>query len=149
MGTRCNIILKQGENLINIYRHWDGYLAVTGYDLTCRLQHSFSKNGFTKFDVFLKSILGAKREANTLDIEKDLYELTTGLHGDTEYLYKFEFFSDWDSKRVDVTIKKRYYGSQPNISGWEDVAHEKVNQVTLWPKLNLISEAHLKYLKAA
>ena len=46
MSTRCNILIKSGSTNIWLYRHCDGYLSETGYNLASTLSHC---NGFKNF----------------------------------------------------------------------------------------------------
>ena len=92
MGTRCNIKISYGDNDIYIYRHWDGYLSQTGKDVYDKLQNSRKEN----------YSMGEKDEASRINIPNFInsflldnrYELTTGVHGDIEYLYHFEFSTE-------------------------------------------------------
>ena len=89
MGTRCNIRITYGNTNVYIYRHWDGYLSETGKDVYEKLQQSRVK----------EYNLGAQEEAQKVNIinfinsflHDNCYELTTGVHGDIEYMYHFEF----------------------------------------------------------
>ena len=74
MGTRCNIKIETGDTTLWIYRHWDGYPAVTGNDLATKLVNVKNANEFI-----------------TKLINDDAYEVTTEQHGDIEYLYKIIF----------------------------------------------------------
>tara|TARA_E500000081_G_scaffold71296_1_gene73052 strand:+ start:38 stop:568 length:531 start_codon:yes stop_codon:yes gene_type:complete len=74
MGTRCNIAIETGDTTLWIYRHWDGYPAETGKDLATKLVNVKSANEFI-----------------TKLINDDAYEVTTGRHGDIEYLYNIKF----------------------------------------------------------
>ena len=85
MSTRTNIIVKSGDTKIWLYRHCDGYLSQTGYNLASCLIHN---NGFKKF---LNSLLKQEYEATAYRPAKPVYEFTTMRHGDIEYLYSFEF----------------------------------------------------------
>jgi hypothetical protein len=68
MSTRANVILKKGERKVYLYRHCDGYPDGLGQDL----QEAMDS---TPEDTIL----------NILEI--DGIELTTGIHGDVEYIY--------------------------------------------------------------
>ena len=85
MSTRTNIRIKSGETNIWLYRHCDGYLSETGYNLASTLAHC---KGFKSF---LNSLLNQKYEATMYREAKPIYEFTTEEHGDIEYLYFFEF----------------------------------------------------------
>jgi len=81
MGTRTNIIVKYGATKTFIYRHWDGYPAVTGFDLIKLYRET---NGAGEF---VASLLTARRENEDLP----QYELTTEVSGDIEFLYVVRF----------------------------------------------------------
>ena len=88
MSTRSNVLIKSGDTNIWIYRHMDGHLSETGYNLAVTLAHSKSYQNFMnqllsyKYDL---SIYSSYRKA------EPIYEMTTGQHGDIEDLYTFEF----------------------------------------------------------
>ena len=105
MGTRCNINIKNYTTDIWLYRHLDGYLSETGYNLACNLIHS--KDAHT----FLQSLLNEKYEASELRPAEKIYELTSSQHGDIEYLYTFDFSNNHNW--VDVYIEKLEYTDSP------------------------------------
>ena len=100
MGTRCNIKISYGDNDIYIYRHWDGYLSVTGKDVYDKLQSS----------TIDKYSFGDETNAVRVNIVNFInsflcdnkYELTTGIHGDVEYVYHFEFSTDKEIQYLTV-----------------------------------------------
>ena len=110
MGTRCNVIVKHGDTKINLYRHWDGYYAETGYDLMTRLWHSMGAGRFDgsigfSFNKFATNLINAKREPYRYDpAEKEQYELTNGIHGDVEFIYRFTWK---DTNRVILNFSQR------------------------------------------
>ena len=105
MSTRCNINIKNYNTNIWLYRHHDGYLSETGYNLVCNLIHS--KNAQS----FLTNLLNEKYEASELRPASKIYELTSSQHGDIEYLYTFDFSNqhNW----VNVCIEKLEYIDSP------------------------------------
>jgi hypothetical protein len=105
MGTRCNINIKIYSSNIWLYRHLDGYLSETGYNLACNLIHS--KNAHT----FLESLLNEKYEASELRPAEKKYELTSSQHGDIEYLYTFDFSNNHNW--VDVYVEKLVHTDSP------------------------------------
>ena len=38
MGTRCNVMIKFSDTKIILYRHYDGYLEVTGESVLNKLR---------------------------------------------------------------------------------------------------------------
>ena len=105
MSTRCNINIKIYSSNIWLYRHHDGYLSETGYNLACNLIHSKDAN------TFLQSLLNEKHEANELRPAENIYELTSSQHGDIEYLYTFDFSNNHNL--VDVYVEKLEYTDSP------------------------------------
>lgn len=85
MSTRANILIKCGENQIWLYRHFDGYLSETGYNLASILANSKS------FNDFLYELLDQKYDSTVYRQSQKVYEFTSGMHGDIEYLYTLEF----------------------------------------------------------
>lgn len=98
MSTRCNINIKNYTTNIWLYRHHDGYLSETGYNLACNLIHS--KNAHN----FLENLLNEKYEANETKPAEKIYELTSSQHGDIDYLYTFDFSNNHNM--VDVYVEK-------------------------------------------
>lgn len=83
MGTRCNILLKNGATKVWLYRHWDGYPSCTGADLARHIQKADGNAG-----TLLKNLLTQERDNEPGRVE---YELTNDVHGDIEWLYVIEF----------------------------------------------------------
>lgn len=91
MSTRCNIIIKDGAERIYLYHHHDGYPMGVGTERQDFLQRKWG-------DPWRKYWYGTSI-ANDLvkghinyplakePHEDDEYEVTTGLHGDVEYVY--------------------------------------------------------------
>ena len=105
MSTRTNILIKSGNTKIWLYRHCDGYLSETGYNLASTLAHS---RGFKSF---LDNLLNQKYKATMYTPAQPIYEFTTEEHGDIEYLYSFEFDRSMP-KNVKVIVE--------GCASWED-----------------------------
>lgn len=104
MGTRCNIKIKNGDTTLWIYRHWDGYPAVTGNDLATKL---VNVKGATEFITKL--------------INDDSYEVTTDQHGDIEYLYTIKFTGrDYEGSEVYFEVQKREGWGEETTFNWVD-----------------------------
>lgn len=89
MSTRTNILLTFGKSRLWIYRHCDGYPAETGADLVNALNTAIydpTSAGRDVADRFLKVLM-----AQRYDDGRQVFELTTGPHGDIEWLYSFIF----------------------------------------------------------
>lgn len=80
MSTRCNVIIKKGEDEILLYRHWDGYPSVTGRNLLSICNES-------NYDT-LKVIKSLAKSGN--------YELSAYKHDDADY----EYVVDLDNRRI-------------------------------------------------
>jgi hypothetical protein len=139
MSTRCNILIKSGSTNIWLYRHCDGYLAETGYNLASTLSHC---NGFKNF---LDNLLNQKYEATMYRKAQPIYEFTTEEHGDIEYLYSFEFDRSMP-KNVKVIVE--------SCASWEDRKELINTEFSITPQnvekhLNLIIKEHKKQLDRA
>ena len=97
MSTRANIKLINGDSIIWVYRHSDGYPSETGHDLAEKLKQSCYD-----FNELTAGIL-----------KDDAYRITTEQHGDIEYLYTIEFENSGSIQRGYITFKcqKRDYDS--------------------------------------
>lgn len=81
MSTRCNIVVKNKDKETFIYHHHDGYPEGVGADLEDLLSRCERDNDFENL------------VNKVLDIDGG-YELTTGIHGDIEYLYTITLDND-------------------------------------------------------
>ena len=136
MSTRCNIKIKSGSTNIWLYRHCDGYLAETGYNLASTLAHC---KGFKSF---LDNLLNQKYEATMYRQAKPIYEFTTEEHGDIEYLYSFEFDRSMP-KNVKVIVE--------SCANWDDRkvlinTEFSITSQSVEKNLNLIISEHTKAL---
>jgi hypothetical protein len=136
MSTRCNIKIKSGDTNIWLYRHCDGYLSETGYNLASTLAHC---NGFKSF---LDNLLNQKYEATMYRESKSIYEFTTEQHGDIEYLYSFEF---------DRSVPKNVKVIVESCASWEDKKTLIETEFSITPQnvekhLKVIIDAHQKQI---
>tara|TARA_R100000988_G_C3928342_1_gene130167 strand:- start:232 stop:663 length:432 start_codon:yes stop_codon:yes gene_type:complete len=136
MSTRSNILIKSGSTNIWLYRHCDGYLSETGYNLASTLTHC---NGFKSF---LDNLLNQKYEATMYRSQQPIYEFTTEEHGDIEYLYSFEFDRSMP-KNVRVIVE--------SCASWEDRKTLIDTEFSITPQnvekhLKLIIKEHTKAL---
>lgn len=90
MGTRANIVIEHGASRVYLYRHWDGYLAETGADLARRL--AGRAGSASAASALLEELLAERYDDRP---EKRIYELTSEVHGDIEFLYRVDF-GGWD-----------------------------------------------------
>lgn len=79
MSTRCNVIVKDKYREFWLYHHHDGYPEGVGADLVKRLKQGFER------DADVAEVVNA-----LVKDYKDEYEITTGEHGDIEYLYTID-----------------------------------------------------------
>ena len=93
MSTRCNIIVKDGNDRIYLYHHHDGYPMGVGTELQRWLDERFKPQPYFTPRWYAMSIATALvKGAPVYPFDKegkkdDEYEITTGLHGDVEYVY--------------------------------------------------------------
>lgn len=96
MSTRCNIIVKdRWNNRVYLYHHHDGYPEFVGACLAEMLagmqpwqikQHPFSiANKLVKNGIQYQTTDWRTHEPKV--VTDDEYEITSGVHGDIEYLY--------------------------------------------------------------
>ena len=91
MSTRCNIIIKDGPRRITLYHHHDGYPEGVGTELQDYLRRKWSqdwRHGWEGFYIANDLVKGHILYPLSSDgREDDEYEVTSGLHGDVEYVY--------------------------------------------------------------
>ena len=91
MSTRCNIIVKDGNDRIYLYHHHDGYPMGVGTELQDYLQRKWGESwrqfwyGTSIANHLVKGHINYPL-AHELH-EDDEYEVTYGLHDDVEYVY--------------------------------------------------------------
>lgn len=107
MSTRANIVLESGESRVYLYRHCDGYPAETGADLVRLLAATGgSASGF------LQSLLDQRYEKQSYEsAAKRIYELTSEVHGDIEYLYRVRLVSGWENREPLIGFSHHAIGS--------------------------------------
>jgi len=120
MSTRCNIIVKAKGKKITLYHHWDGYPEGVGQDLVNKLQKVFDNDYFCLWTHIVNKLVK--------DREDEGYEITTGLHGDIEYLYTI----DTDKK----TLKFQSVGYEKDGDEWKQTFSKKYDVVKELEKLH-------------
>ena len=113
MSTRCNIIVKAKGKKITLYHHWDGYLEGVGQDLVNKLKDAFIDDYFCSWTHIVNKLVKDKEDTG--------YEITSGLHGDIEYLYTID---------VDKKTIKYQTVSYPNDDNWKQKFSKKRDVVT-------------------
>tara|TARA_R100001530_G_scaffold46021_1_gene34604 strand:- start:50 stop:520 length:471 start_codon:yes stop_codon:yes gene_type:complete len=136
MSTRCNVVVKNGENNVWLYRHYDGYLSEAGYNLACTMLWSEG------FQDFIQKLLEQKNDPSLYRSANNIYEISCE-HGDIEYLYEINFldFSATEEFRnVEFKVKHRVPGEK-----WKMVLNQKItdfkNNKEVVKKLSKIFEA--------
>lgn len=105
MSTRTNIVLQFGESRVFIYRHCDGYPSCTGEHIARLLTEHKRANPF------LRALMAAEYEGTSYDPKpRPIYELTTGIHGDIEWLYVVKFDNEWSNPPKPVEVGCRPFG---------------------------------------
>jgi hypothetical protein len=108
LSTRTNIIIEYGDSRVYLYRHHDGYLAETGADLARKLA---ATNGYLGANRFVRSLIEEAYEKQSYETEaKRIYEVTSEVHGDIEYLYVVRFDTN-DSIKPQIGYRT-YRGSE-------------------------------------
>lgn len=83
MSTRCNIIIRDAQKEVTVYRHCDGYPEGNGLDLINFIRHIRSKEpGIT-----LTSNQFTQRLLYNWEGSSEFKLSPEGLHSDIEYLY--------------------------------------------------------------
>ena len=145
MATRSNIVVTYGDSKTFIYRHWDGYLSVTGYDIASTLMHHPNPKSF------VRELLNKKEDCSFTRDGKYQYELTSEIHGDIEWLYKINFPTFYTKNDIFIKfeIKERKYDTNPAV-GWKTICRVKLDPKSLShmnQRLDFIYQEHLKMLK--
>ena len=142
MSTRSNIFVTNNQTKIWLYRHYDGYLKEAGYNIASCLAQS--KN----LHEFLELLLSQKHEPSMYREARPIYEFTSGMHGDIEYLYKINFFGTRAEGGVRFTVEERQnFEDVENEDTWKCLIDETIMPITpkeVSDKLNLITEARLR-----
>ena len=89
MGTRCNVIIKFGDTKIRLYRHYDGYLTMTGQDVLDKLRQSEIRNTEERGTINIAKLV------QLFLINDNEYRLETEPSGDLEYVYEINLKSTY------------------------------------------------------
>ena len=142
MSTRSNILITNNDTKIWLYRHYDGYLKEAGYNIASCLAQS------TDLHEFMGQLLSQKHEPSMYREARPIYEFTSGMHGDIEYLYKVNFFGTRREGGVRFIVQERQdYDDVELETSWKILLDETIKPITAQEvsnKLTLISEARLK-----
>ena len=142
MSTRSNILITNNDTRIWLYRHYDGYLKEAGYNIASCLAQSLDLHKF------MEQLLSQKHEPTMYREARPIYEFTSGMHGDIEYLYKINFFGTRREGSVRFIVQERQdYDDVELETSWKILLDETIKPITaqeVLKKLTLISEARLK-----
>lgn len=109
MSTRTNVYIEFGKTRLFIYRHCDGYPAGAGADLAEKLAAAvFNADKVAGRGVagrFVQQLLAARYDDGAA-----VYEVTTALHGDIEWLYAFKFSHRYTYLQKHADDKAAYAG---------------------------------------
>lgn len=121
MATRANILIQELGTTIWVYHHWDGYPCYLGGKIMRLLSEKAGK------------YTGATGIANIMFHDEDDkgFELTTGRHGDIEYLYHINA----DTKEItcyrtrynemDKPLEKQHWDNQEEVEKWFEFCEGK------------------------
>ena len=121
MSTRCNILITGGTFKLWIYRHWDGYPSMTGYQLgqmlkRLRFPNYCEPNAAQRATGFANMLVTTMREPSEHRGPEQEYEITATMHGDIEFFYHIHFCAE---PTVRVTVHKRPgYDSSIDPNDW-------------------------------
>ena len=142
MSTRSNILITNNDTKIWLYRHYDGYLKEAGYNIASCLAQS------TDLHEFMEQLLSQKHEPSMYREARPIYEFTSGMHGDIEYLYKINFFGTRSEGGVRFIVQERQNFDDVELEEtWKLLLDETIKPITakeVSDKVSLISEARLK-----
>jgi len=83
-------MIKAGKTTVYLYRHHDGYPACAGVDLAEALATSKTCTAL------VQTLLDRRYDKQSYETDaKRMYEVTTDVHGDIEWLYKITFSGDF------------------------------------------------------
>ena len=122
MGTRCNIIIKFGDTKIRLYRHWDGYLTMTGQDVLDKLRQSEKRNTQER------GIINIAKLVQLFLINDNDYRLENEASGDLEYVYEINLQTEYShgahynhSSLIGVNVFARKNWQEDNPKDWHKV----------------------------
>tara|TARA_R110002051_G_scaffold3811_1_gene20416 strand:+ start:9600 stop:10037 length:438 start_codon:yes stop_codon:yes gene_type:complete len=143
MSTRCNLILKYHDTTIYIYRHHDGYLSETGYDISTRLMNNLNINKF------IRSLLNCDSDPSFTRDSNPTYEITTNIHGDIEYLYEITFptFMGDTTNDNNISFKISKRGGSWNNPSWNILFESNtLDKDNIRQELDFINNERIKVL---
>lgn len=89
MGTRCNVIVKCGKELFQLYHHYDGYWEGVGQDIINYFDsHVVTRGHFDDFDYASSVAYGISDWNASFELEE-----TFRPHGDIDYIYVIDLDS--------------------------------------------------------
>lgn len=124
MSTRANIIVKDSNSTVYLYRHVDGYPERLGSELNEFLNRIKNDNYLSFYEILGKILTGG------------IYNVrhTTGIHGDIEYKYIIEIKETY---KLRVFERKSWDYETADDEAWQEIFPEfleAANNQALKPK---------------
>jgi hypothetical protein len=95
MTTRCNIVIEEMRagrkrpRMVYLYRHHDGYPAMTGADVL-EVARGIRGDAWERAEDVANGFL-RRFDQHGAGAATPTYELTSGVHGDVDYVYRIRF----------------------------------------------------------
>jgi hypothetical protein len=114
MATRSNLhIIDAAGNALWIYRHWDGYPACNGACIAKhikRLSKGYARQSGS-FAPLINALLAERFDDHAGP--RPVYEVTSGEHGDIEWLYEIQC----KGSRVTITVTEIDHDDKRKVHG--------------------------------
>ena len=125
MSTRCNLIIKSGysdNSRIVLYHHHDGYPEGVGVQLKKVLA------GYKDWQIqqYGDTSIPNKLVKNTAGLNDNEWEITSGVHGDIDYLYVL------NCKARTLRCYRRYSGEGFDVSLKSLLNRERLVEIPEW-----------------
>jgi len=127
MGTRCNVIIKFGDTKIILYRHYDGYLEVTGESVLNKLRLAELRHTET-------GIINVAKLVQLFLVQDNDYRLETDCACDGEFVYEINLKSEYQhgahynfSSLVSLTVYQRDNWEEDNYLKWSSAKYDSVD----------------------
>ena len=124
MSTRSNVLINLGDTKLYLYRHCDGYPGANGADLAEKLiKHKNCGKAF------INDLLAERYDATEYNPERPVWEVTTGLHGDIEWLYVFDMTdANFGDRPVIVKVIERAHSEDAADIPWPMIVEEDIEK---------------------
>lgn len=108
MSTRANIIVKDSNSTVYLYRHGDGYPDGLGSELNEFLNNVKNGNYLSFYEIIGRILTGGV----------DDVRYTTGIHGDIEYKYMIEIK---ETPKLRVFERKSWNYETTDDEAWQEI----------------------------